>query len=175
MPFIKIIAIIILLLLFAEDMQFRAIHWFWFPVLLVVLLTLKLADNRYQFNLGMATSAASNVSFVWVQLLLVTVYFSIKERRLVNITIGLLGWGDIFFLMTVAFYLSFLNFIIFYIISLFMVLGGWLVYIFVKKNRQHHIPLAGLQSLLLASLLLVSCFKPEFDLTSDDLLIYLIN
>lgn len=171
----KIIAVIILLLVCIEDMRYRAVHWFWFPLLTVILLISKLADSSNSVYMNMLLPAAFNISFILIQFLLVTIYFSIKNNRLINITNGLLGWGDICFIASISFYLSPINFVLFYIVSLIIILIGWLLYSFFNQNKQQRIPLAGLQAVLFVFILLTSCLKPSVKLTNDDLLLYLIN
>jgi hypothetical protein len=169
---IKITSIIISIIIFTEDMRSRSVHWFWFPMLAIVLIALR-CDEAQAASEIMATTAF-NIAFLIIQMLLVTLYFSIKQQKLINITEGLLGWGDILFVLSIAFYFSFLNFIVFYVISLVVVLISWLTYIRLVKNEQH-IPLAGLQSVLFTLLLIVGCFNRTINLTNDDLLIKLIN
>jgi hypothetical protein len=170
---VKLISIIILLIIFAEDMRCRSVHWFWFPLLAVLLIALNHLED--QTTSQMLTSSSLNVAFLLVQLLLVTIYFSVKRGKMINITKGLLGWGDILFIVTMALYFPFINFIFFHVISLIVVLISWLIYIKLNSKRHHHVPLAGLQAVSFALLLLISCWNPAMKLTNDDLLFKLIN
>jgi len=155
---VRIAILALLALVFAQDMRSRAVYWLLFPVLTALFIVLA----------GFSVAAVINIVFLLVQFLLVSAYFSIKKRRWVNVMKGLLGWGDMLFLLSIAFYLSVLNFVFFYIASLLFVL-------LVAAKRYKHIPLAGLQALLLAALLITDWWIRPFNLTSDDWLLRLIN
>jgi hypothetical protein len=162
-----------LIIIFKEDMQSRSVHWFWFLVLMILFILLKLLALESIDD--MIWSASFNMAFIAVQLLLVTAYFSIKFKTLTNITTGLLGWGDILFIASVAFYLPFLNFIAFYISSLIVVLISWIAYIKLLKREHKSIPLAGMQAVIFAVLLLVSWIIPEWNLNDDSTLTKLFS
>lgn len=117
-------------------------------------------------------SSGLNIGFTGLLLLLVSVYFSVKHRQIINITKGLLGWGDVLFLLSIAFYLSFLNFIVFYVASLLMVLLLWVIRFILFRKKQEQIPLAGLQAILFVVCLLLDWCCPRMDLTSDYWLIH---
>jgi len=155
--FVRIAILALLALVFAQDMRSRAVYWLLFPVLTALFIVLT----------GFSVVAVINIVFLLVQFLLVSAYFSIKKRRWVNVMKGLLGWGDMLFLLSIAFYLSVLNFIFFYIASLLFVL--------LFAARYKHIPLAGLQALLFAVLLTTDWWIKPFNLTNDDWLLRLIN
>jgi len=151
----------------------RSVHWFWFPLLAVALVALRYIESSTAFEI--LISAAINIAFLFAQLLLVTIYFSVKQGRLINITKGLLGWGDILLIVSIAFYLSSINFIFFYIISLVVVLLGWLTYIKFISIIQQQIPLAGLQAILFALVLITSYWNSTLTFTNNGLLIELLS
>jgi hypothetical protein len=114
------------------------------------------------------------MGFIGMQLAILTVYFSIRNKRWTNITAGLLGLGDILFILSIAFYLSTLNFLFFYIISLIAVLLIWLIWQRLSAKKNKYIPLAGLQSLVAILFLLGDWWLQYFDLTNDTWLLNLI-
>jgi len=116
-----------------------------------------------------------NLVFVMLQYALVTVYFSIRQKKLVNIADQLLGIGDVLFLLVVAFYLSVLNFLFFYIISLIGSLAIWMVWQFFSSQKIKEIPLAGFQSLILMLFLVGYWWGKLFDLTNDTRILNLIG
>ena len=135
---IKIITLILLILIFLQDWKDRSVYWLLFP-----LLTVLLTGERFQNPTVLAElmySVLINVSFIAIQLVILTFYFSIKNKKWINLTIGLLGLGDILFLLSIAFYLSVLNFLFFYIISLIGVLLIWLSWQAISRKRQKYIP-----------------------------------
>ena len=90
------------------------------------------------------------------------------------ITTNLLGWGDILFLLSISFYLSVLNFLFFYIVSLVGALLIWVTWQAVSKEKNKQIPLAGLQALIFTVFLAGDWWFNSFTLTDDAWLLHLI-
>jgi hypothetical protein len=147
-------------------MRYRAIYWILFPVLLVLFLFKGFVFDSYIFNTSV------NLIFLFAQFVILTAYFSFKNRRWVDITRKYIGLGDMLFLMTLGFYLSPLNFLAFYIISLTVVLV--ITILLLRKGSQFsmQIPLAGLQAFFFALLLIVDWSTNYLNLQSDDWLIH---
>lgn len=164
MPLFKIAILIVLLAIFAQDFRSRMVYWLFFPCLAILLVALNGLSHL---------ATAVNLCFVFLIIGILSAYFSIKYGRWMNITINLLGWGDILFLLSVAFYLSVLNFLAFFLASLLAVLLCWPVYNMISKQEKH-IPLAGLQALLFAFLLTTDWWIKPVNITSDDWLLHLI-
>ncbi|MDB5145474.1 MAG: hypothetical protein JWQ66_4187 [Mucilaginibacter sp.] len=172
MLLLKISTLAILLLIFLQDLKARAVYWFLFPLLAVMLVVI-----RFQHPVvlpELAQSAMINIGFILVQLIILTLYFSLKSKQWINISNGLLGLGDILFLMSIAFYLSVLNFLFFYISSLIGVLLLWLIGQAVSLEKNKYIPLAGLQSLIFIVFLTGDWWCWSFNLTDDTWLLNLI-
>jgi hypothetical protein len=155
-----------------QDLKSRAVYWFWFPLLTALFIT-DLKMYHEQSLAEICQVAMINIGFVAVQLLLVSVYFSVKHRRWVNITNELLGWGDVLLLLSLSCYFSTLNYIFFYVFSLIIVLCIFITRSFIKKSYEH-IPLAGLQALLVIVCIIASWCYPKIDITNDDWLQHLI-
>lgn len=88
---------------------------------------------------------------------------------------ALLGWGDVLFVGCLACFCSPLHFIGFYMGSLLVVLVCWGSYQLITPGKNSTIPLAGLQALLLAVVLLTSSYYPLLDLTTDEPILNLLN
>jgi len=117
-----------------------------------------------------------NLIFLFAQLLLISVYFSVKEKKIVIITKDYLGIGDILFLICLAFFFSPLNFMAFYFGSLFIILVGVLLYMLLKKQVKPQLPLAGLQAILLMSLIITNSIFNLFKFYEDTQLVnYLLG
>jgi hypothetical protein len=147
-------------MIFWEDMRSRMVHWFWFPLLAAGLVAL-----RYRLGEGLpaiALSSAVSFAFIVVQLLLVSLYFSLKAKRWVNITENLLGWGDVLLLVSLAFYFTLPVLTMFYISSLIIILIGWIIYQRVLPQPSKFIPLAGLQAAMLLLTVLVQWIRPDW-------------
>lgn len=141
-------ALIVLLLVIAlEDFRYRAVSWFLFPLLLA-------ASVGYTYpRLGgeaFWTNAGCNAGFTALQLAVVTAYFSLKRKTLVNLTAGYLGEGDILFLGNLCFVFSPFNYCLFY----FITLSGIVAMVLLRKGFADtacdKIPLAGIQAFVLA-------------------------
>ncbi len=174
MPFvIQLLILLCLLLIFVQDIISRAVYWMVFPVLICLFAIARYAQFH---NLDDFISAGLiNIGFLLLQLIFITVYFSIKQKRLVNIADRLLGWGDILFLFSVAFYLSALNYILFYIGSLAVVIIIWVIWQTAVNGKKKHIPLAGLQAMLFAMWLIARWWIKPLDLTDDSGLLMMLN
>lgn len=161
---VNLLIIGVLLLIFLQDIRSHSVYWFLFPLLAASLLILKLQS---QFIGDAWQSILFNISFLALQLFILTVYFSVNNKKWVNVTRKLLGWGDILFLLSIAFYLSVLNYLFFYVASLLLILSFWLIRNLITQNKYNYIPLAGLQALIFAILLTgywcCHCFDPTDD------------
>jgi hypothetical protein len=171
--FVEIIIIGVLLLIFVQDIRSRSVYWVLFPVLTVLFIIMHLLQHHLFADAWQPVLL--NSTFLALQFLIVSVYFSIKNKQWVNITTSFLGWGDMLFLLSIAFYLSVLNFLFFYIISLIAVLLIWMLWQAVAKEKNKQIPLAGLQALIFSVFLTGDWWFNSFDLTNDDWLLHLIT
>jgi len=155
-----------------EDLFSRSVHWFLFPLLFGALAVLQYYRHHAFSEMWQAT--ALNTGFILLQLLLISVYFSIRNKKLVNITNGLLGLGDILLLLSITIYFSVLNFMAFYMVSLIITLLFWTAWRSVSTKTNKAIPLAGIQALLLISVLAGDWWAGLFDLANDSWLLNLV-
>jgi hypothetical protein len=160
----------VLLVVFVQDVLSRSVYWVCFPLLAIVLLAYKLIHFQ---AVDVVEPALINVAFLAMQLLIVSAWFSLKRGKWINITSGLLGWGDILLLVCLACYLSVLNFLFFYVVSLILILVFWFFTQLKATNRDIHIPLAGLQALLFILVLSVDWWLSYPGLTDDGWLLKL--
>jgi len=155
----------VLLGIIVQDFKQRSVYALWFPILVLLFCISRLYSAASIRDVLLSTGA--NLLFLGLQFIMLTAYFSIKARCAVNITTGLLGWGDVLFLASLAFYLPVLSFVAFYLLSLVFALAAWLFWKSASGSSQKQIPLAGLQSLLLVCLLMGAWFGNGFDLSTD--------
>jgi hypothetical protein len=165
---VEIVVILVLLVIFAEDMRSREVHLVWFPFLAVGLLVLRIMHH------GVLADLWPSFLFLGLILVLLTIWFSLKEKRLINVTAQLLGWGDVLFLVCIALYFSLLNYLFFYLASLSLIVIGWSAWMLVSRKNDRHIPLAGMQSLLLAVYLGGDWWLFHFNAASDNWLLRFI-
>jgi hypothetical protein len=151
-------------MIFVQDLRSRSVHWFLFPLLAITLLL---------HNLGMQGAADTwpsvlvNIGFLVIQFFLVCAWFTLRNGKWTNITVELLGWGDVLFLLSAALGLSVFSFLLFYILSLTVICIYWLL-IKALGNSNKQVPLAGLQALLLSIFLSGDWWLFQIGLTGDD-------
>lgn len=172
MLLLKIAIIIILLVLFLQDLLARSVYWFLFPLLVAGLIGV---GSEHLSFAERCEPTFINLMFIALQVVVLSLYFSLKQKKWVNITRELIGIGDVLFLFSIAFYCSTLNYLFFYIISLITVLFCWLVFQGISANKNRQIPLAGLQSLIFAVFLAGDWWFGSFNLTDDAWLLHLIT
>lgn len=146
-----IILFSLLLLIFVQDMKFRAVTWIAFPILFLAALWHGLMLNNSLEQLWIDFSF--NMMFLLIQYGVLTLYFSLKHRQLVNITKAYLGLGDVLFLICCTVIFSPINFILFYLSStVVVILIHFISALITKVNPK--IPLAGFQALMLMLVLI---------------------
>ncbi|WP_199119340.1 hypothetical protein [Pedobacter sp. ASV28] len=157
---VKIGIALVLLAMAWQDFRDRAIAIWLFVLLFIGLIGLKysLLGRTVLFS-----DFKVNMIFLAMQLLCLFLYFSWKEKRWVNLFNGYFGEGDLLFLVGVATYLSFFNFVWFHLISLFIVM---LISVFVRKTDAK-IPLAGGQALCLVLAMAIDQWSSVIDLSND--------
>jgi len=165
----KILILIVLIFVFVQDIISRSVYWFLFPVLIALFIAI------HHLSGGYCHQVLINIGFLIFQFLILSVYFSLKNKHWINITDNYLGWGDLLFLISIGFYLSVLNYLFFYLFSLITVLLAWLIWEGLSKKKDKQIPLAGLQALLFILFLGLDWWVFPLGLTNDDWLLQLFN
>lgn len=143
----------VLLKIAQEDWKERAVRFYWFITLFILLAWVNME------KIGVSTFLTQyfrNVIFIAVQLLLVNLYFCLRHRRMFWIFDRYLGWGDVVFLLSIAGAWNLGGFLLFFIGSLLLILIFALVYL---QKQQRSIPLAGLQALLFMGCYMLDHFK----------------
>jgi hypothetical protein len=159
-----VILILLLGVVVFQDFKSRAISWFLIPLLFIGFIVYGLLHIN---ALELLTYFGINFMLVAVNLLCVTLFISIKEKRMTNILKNYLGLGDVLFFLVLTVVFSPFNFIFFYIGSIFitaLVYGGLIL---VRKEKQLLIPLAGVMSFILMITVIAEQFVPSFDLYQD--------
>jgi hypothetical protein len=159
----SLLVIVILILIAYQDFRFRAVSWLWFPLLAGIMILDNIHCSTVDASLNIFLL---NLAFVVIQLLVVTVYLSIKNKAFVRIWQHHLGLGDILFFMILCLFFSPVNFILFYLGSLICCIIGVLC---VRKFNAAItlIPLAGIQSALLVVLIVLNLMTRSIDYHVD--------
>lgn len=135
-----------------QDFKYRGIHWIW-VVLVFCSLTIKmLLESNWHI---VFQNFVMNSLFLGMQLVVLFVYFSMKNKAITNIINRYIGLGDILFFLAICSAFSLLNFIVFLFLGL---LGISAVFagLFVLKRNEIQIPLAGLFSIGLIGVLILN-------------------
>ncbi|MES2394423.1 MAG: hypothetical protein V4549_00365 [Bacteroidota bacterium] len=159
--------LLLLAVVLFQDLKQRQISWFLIPLLLVSFL----AQGLFSISANeLMRYTMFNIGFIVVQLVILTAYISIKNKKLVNIINSYLGIGDVLFIATVAAAFSPLNFIVFYIAALLFTLLVFLVVKLLTKKLSKEIPLAGAMAAVMIALILVNQWLPDVNFYKDDYL-----
>lgn len=128
-----------------QDFRYRAVYWWLFPALLISNVWIQNLHNSFDFIL---IQSSINFAFIGLQLLLLFIYLSIKNKKTTNFVNKGLGIGDILFWLAITPLFSLPLFVIYYSISLILCLI--IIITFFRKNlHEIKIPLAGIQSIQL--------------------------
>jgi hypothetical protein len=160
--FILTLQLLLLGIVVYQDFKLRLISWVLIPLLFVLqsfisYKALPLETSLFYFII--------NVGFIGLQLICLTLYFSIKNKRFTNIVNSYLGIGDILFFFILCMSFSPVNFILFYLGSILMTLIGFIFYSLIHGNKE--IPLAGAMALCLIVCFVFSFLNKDFSFYND--------
>ncbi|QEM09152.1 hypothetical protein [Mucilaginibacter rubeus] len=144
-----------------QDFKERAVYWFLPPVLAAALIGLKPFRNMDD-----CWPVIFNLNFIALLLLLSTAVCSLWKRRFINI-LKFWGSGDILFFTAISFYLSALNFILFFVTGSIALLFCWSLWRRVSGKIARYIPMGGFHAILLLALLSCDWFYLHFNVTED--------
>ena len=161
---IELVLVLLLAWVSVEDYIFRAVSWIVYPFLMLAATAYSLKHIDWQ---QWISHISFNFFFVSAQLIFLTVYFSIRSAQFVNVSMRLIGWGDILFFLSAGLLFAPANYCVFYVFTLTLALFFGLLYRLVASRKNRGIPLAGIQATTLAVLLVVSMLSPGLDLTDD--------
>jgi hypothetical protein len=142
--------------IFIQDIRQRSVH-----VLLLILLsfTLMLGASTGLVDASLE-NLFSNCTILLIQLAMLTLYFSLKERKWVLITEKYLGLGDILFLLIVAPFFNPHGFLLYLVASFILALCCALIYTLFSKRKSTSIPLLSFLSLMLVLCGYVDLYLP---------------
>jgi hypothetical protein len=168
---LKLFILLILFMLVYQDFNYRMVYAFLFPLLAALFVLLRWMGQ--ESLTAIFRESALTLLFLGAQLLLLTIYFSLRFKRWVLISQQLLAWGDILLLAVIGCYFSFLNYIFFYLLSAAATLLCWTIWQAGRQKTARSIPLAGFQALFFAMLFVYSWLFPSFSLQDDRWLLQL--
>jgi hypothetical protein len=144
-----------------EDFKYRAVSWWLF--LLLAAMAFFVEYQWFSF-----IDVSMNAGFVIIQLVILTIYFSIKEKKKVNLMTRYLGLGDILFWIILCLLFSPVNFTLFFMASMVLVMivvGVWKIA--KLKPVMTTVPLAGIQAAVLLAVLLIHLLSNNISFRDD--------
>lgn len=166
----NLLILLALTIIVVQDFRYRQISWFLIPVTLggFVYKAFLAGDFTWKYFTW-------NVAFVLLQLLALSVYFSLRKRKSVNIINSYLGLGDILFFVVMCAVFSPVNFILFYILSLIITVVGVLIHALITRQQIPSIPLAGALAAMLIILMLANMVFPQVNFYNDQCVLTLLE
>ena len=158
---IELLIVLPLIFIIYEDFKYRAIHWVWLIIFTFLILF---------FKPLIVPNILINLLLLGIQLICLTLYFSIKKNQLVNITKEFLGIGDILFFIPLTLLFTPENFIWFFICSLTFTLLFVALQKVIFNSHKNTIPLAAWMSIALIIVFAISSYY-NFNLNFDSLVI----
>lgn len=123
-----------------QDLKNRAIH----VLLPISIFLIALAINYLSDHLNFLM-CITNIGFVVVNIVGLTLYFSLKNRKLINPIDSMIGLGDILFLISITPLFSLKSYILLFIVGMAFSLVLHLIINVLRK--QNSVPLAGYLSI----------------------------
>lgn len=142
---ITIALIVVLLLVFYQDLRQREVLWILFPAICA------LATIYNWINLTWIDVLLS-LSFVAFLMIFLTLYLSLKFKKLIPIWKGFFSLGDILFIVAIIPLFSWMNYIYFFTFGTIAVLVLYLISLSFLKTKT--VPYAGYLSLVTVFILL---------------------
>lgn len=136
----RIALIGILLAIFVQDFQKKAVHWILFPLLLGF-------SSWYGWKYNLSMQVLINIIFVVFILSFLTLYVSLKQRKLTAIWKGYFNWGDILFLLAITPLFVFPVYLVYFTIGTILTLILHVALLLLTKKKSAAIPYAGYMAL----------------------------
>lgn len=136
--FLNTLLLVLLFLIFLQDLKFRAIH-IMLPVLIFIVGLYVFYQSNYDSSILL-----QNILFLVITFFGLYLYLVIKHKKLIN-PFHLVGIGDFLFFVAIIPYFSTANYILYFITGmLFSILSFLIIKLTSKTNL---VPLAGLLAL----------------------------
>lgn len=141
---VKIVLILLLIVLFIQDLKFRAVSWLLFPLIFILV---SFSQLQYHTLTQFIIQFAINLFLIFIQISFLLIYLHFTKRSWRELTSTYFAWGDILFLIILGASFPVYFFIVFIVMSIAISIIVSLIL------RFKTVPLAGFQSILLAMVL----------------------
>jgi hypothetical protein len=143
---ITLLFCVVLTMIAYYDFKYRALPVYLLVMAIVFGILVSISRNGLSFVLF---NTGVNALLISLQLSLTTLYFSVRNRKFINIFDSYLGIGDLIFFLVIILCFSPVNFILFIIIS-----GFFTILFYAGRKNGTLIPLAGNQAVMLCTIFL---------------------
>lgn len=164
---IKLILCTTLIVIACSDFRSRTIPVYALLMAIVSGTLILFIENDF---ITAVTNILVNTCIIFIQLMLITLYFCTKYRRFINIFNYFLGIGDLLFFLVLALCFSPANLILFMLFSELVII---IFYFPLRKTAL--IPLAGLMAIILFVLFISDIITQQFRFYSDSSLIDIVK
>ena len=151
----KLSVLVIILVVLYQDMKSREVSFILFPMLF--LLNAYITGTVKPIEM-VVSDMLMILGFITIQLLVIVLYLLLKFRKVINPFSGFIGTGDLLFWLAIAPLFSFINFVLFFVLSLSFSAIAFITFKSIFKpesiTKSKFIPLAGMQAGFLFLMLL---------------------
>lgn len=154
-----IISLVILCILSFEDFKRHAISWYYLPILFVLLF---IASLQYLSFKALLISIALNLVIIAFIYLMLVLYFSVKNRKIIFNINQYLGIGDTLFILCLLPSFSAINYVFYLVFGLFVALILGLIYQI--RTKQKEIPLVGFLGIYYSIIFVINKFIVDLNL-----------
>jgi len=150
---ILLLKVLLLLFIVWQDVTYRAVYWFLFPLLVALEIAAQTISiipmDVYLLNVGL------NVLMITIQIAVLYIYFK-YIRKIDNLFAKAFGLGDLLMLFCFACAFPFAGFILFCLITFVLSILLVLFVRLLKKDISASVPLAGIQAGIYCMLIIVN-------------------
>jgi len=159
---LHIVLILSLLFCVYQDVKDRTIHLIWFGLILLTTLSINyLKGNNWADPLFAMLFLTINIGVLFL-------YVSFKNKKRINIFDNHLGLGDILFFVAIMPLFSLRNFVLYFILGMIV---SMILHLFFNRFQKHlTIPLAGYLSLFLISIESYSIITSNYSFLKIDII-----
>lgn len=144
LPILVLISLFVIVLI--QDVRHRGVYWILFPLVCFTGVWMR-------YNSISVIEILYNVAFIVLLMTSLTVYVSLRQGKLTNITKGFFSWGDILFLIAITPLFKPYSFILLFTVGTFLTLILHLIASMFSVQKT--IPYAGYMSIACSLFLLI--------------------
>lgn len=171
MVVIESLLVILLLIIFIQDLRYQAVSWIFFPVGFLFMGILSFYNG---IRSDLIFNSVINTAFVLFQLGIIYLFTWIRFKERKNIFKSSFGLGDFLFLIMIIPMFSPVNYILFFLTSIIFSLILFMLLRVLNLYKKEKVPLAGFQSLFLIVVIGMQTLV-QFNFYDDFLIIDKLN